>query len=116
MSEPTATIVWGAFIEMGIDPYDVVLWNAVPWHPYKPEKGLLSNRTPLKSELETGLKHLKVITGMFKNAKVVAVGRKCETSLSLLDIDYTGVRHPANGGAGKFREQIKRLMIHSILD
>src|SRR5690554_3232465 len=59
MSEPTATIMWGALIELGIDPYDVVLWNAVPWHPYNPARGFLSNRTPTASEMQAGLKHLK---------------------------------------------------------
>ncbi|TVQ01790.1 MAG: uracil-DNA glycosylase [Balneolaceae bacterium] len=109
MSEPTATIVWGALIELNIDPYDVVLWNAVPWHPFKEVKGMLSNRTPSSSELEAGLRHLKTFIGMFHGAKVVAVGRKCEQSLSELCIEHTGVRHPANGGATKFREQLHHL-------
>lgn len=110
MSEPTATIMWGALIELGIHPYDVVLWNAVPWHPYNPEKGLLSNRTPLQSELETGLLHLRSFLKLFPGTRLVAVGRKCEESLRTLDVDFTGVRHPANGGAPKFRRQVKELV------
>lgn len=109
MSEPTATIMWGALIDLGIDPYDVVLWNAVPWHPYNQDKGLLSNRTPLRGEMEAGLNHLKAFIGLFEDVKVVAVGRKCEQSLSELNIAHTGVRHPANGGAPKFREQLTEL-------
>jgi len=110
MSEPTATIMWGALIELGIDPYDVVLWNAVPWHPYHPEKGLLSNRTPLKHELDWGLHHLKSFLKLFPGTKLVAVGRKCEESLRTLEVDFTGVRHPANGGAAKFRRQVAKLV------
>jgi len=110
MSEPTATIMWGALIELGIDPYDVVLWNAVPWHPYHPEKGLLSNRTPLKHELDRGLHHLKSFLKLFPGTKLVAVGRKCEESLRTLEVDFTGVRHPANGGAAKFRRQVAKLV------
>jgi hypothetical protein len=113
MSEPTATIMWGALIELDIDPYDVVLWNAVPWHPYKPEKGFLSNRTPLNGELEAGLKHLKAFVSIFKNAKLAAVGRKCEASLTMLGLRHCGIRHPANGGAGKFREQTFTLIKNS---
>lgn len=109
MSEPTATIMWGALIELGIDPYEVVLWNAVPWHPYKPEKGLLSNRTPTTEELDAGLKHLKSFMNLFNDVKMVAVGRKCELSLSQLSVDHIPVRHPANGGAPKFRRQVKNL-------
>lgn len=110
MSEPTATIMWGALIKLGIDPYDVLLWNAVPWHPYNPAKGLLSNRTPKAGELEAGFKHLKTLIGLFRNAEVIAVGRKCEQSLTELGVAHTGVRHPANGGAPKFRHQLKQLV------
>ncbi|TVR17696.1 MAG: uracil-DNA glycosylase [Balneolaceae bacterium] len=109
MSEPTATIMWGALIELGIDPYAVVLWNSVPWHPYNPEKGLLSNRTPLASEMQAGLRHLKSFLTLFPKADVIAVGKKCEQSLSELGVDHIGVRHPANGGAPKFRGQLVEL-------
>jgi hypothetical protein len=109
MSEPTATIMWGALIDLEINPYDVVLWNAVPWHPYKPEKGLLSNRTPLAFEMEAGLRHLKTFISLFDDVAVIAVGRKCEQSLSELGVAHVGVRHPANGGAPKFRSQLAEL-------
>lgn len=109
MSEPTATIMWGALIELGMDPYEVVLWNAVPWHPYHPGKGYLSNRTPTASELEAGLKHLKLFMCLFGDVKMVAVGRKCEMSLNKLGVDHIPVRHPANGGAPKFIMQVKNL-------
>lgn len=108
MSEPTATIMWGALIELGIDPYDVVLWNAVPWHPYR-KGNYLTNRTPRTNEMEAGLGHLRSFISLFDGPQVIAVGRKCEQSLTELGIGHTGVRHPANGGAPKFREQLKSL-------
>lgn len=109
MTEPTATIMWGALISQGIDPHQVVLWNAVPWHPFNPEAGLLSNRTPVAEELEAGLEHLQRFLNLFEGAELVAVGRKCEESLSGLGKSYIPVRHPANGGAPKFRKQLKNL-------
>lgn len=109
MSEPTATIMWGAIKELGIDPYEIVLWNAVPWHPYNVKKGMLSNRTPTANELDAGLKHLSNFTDLFGDVTLVAVGRKCEESLERLDKKFIGVRHPANGGAPKFRRQLKEL-------
>lgn len=112
MTEPTATIMWGALIDLGIDPYEVVLWNAVPWHPYKIGDGLLSNRTPTAPEMEAGMACLKEFICLFDDVKLVAVGRKCEQSLSELDKTFTAVRHPANGGAPKFRKQIRTLMKH----
>lgn len=110
MSEPTATIMWGALVEQGIDPYDVVLWNAVPWHPYRKGEGLLTNRTPLQPEMQAGLKHLKSFLDLFDGVNVVAVGRKCEESLTSLKIAHVGVRHPANGGAPKFRQQLSEMI------
>jgi hypothetical protein len=110
MSEPTATIMWGALIDLGIDPYEVVLWNAVPWHPYKSDKGLLSNRTPTQAELDAGLDLLKPFLDLFPGAQPIAVGRKCEESLKRLGIEHIHVRHPANGGAPRFRRQVKQLM------
>lgn len=110
MSEPTATIMWGALIELGIDPYEVVLWNSVPWHPYKKEKGMLTNRTPLSHEMDAGLHHLKNILKLYSGIRVIAVGRKCEESLGLLGVEHSAVRHPANGGAPKFRRQLSELV------
>ena len=110
MSEPTATIMWKALYQLGIDPYETVLWNALPWHPYDPEDGLLSNRTPTDHELQQGYPSLKAFLELFPDAKRIAVGRKCEQSLTDFGISYIPVRHPANGGAPKFRRQMKELI------
>lgn len=109
MTEPTCTIVWGALKDLDINTYDVVLWNAVPWHPYDQTKGMLSNRTPRADELSAGLEHLPSFRELFPKAKIVAIGRKCEGLMEELGWDYTGVRHPANGGAPKFRKQMNAL-------
>lgn len=110
MSEPTATIMWGALADLNINPYEVVLWNAVPWHPYNSKKGILSNRTPTQPELEAGLQYLNTFISLFDDVRLIAVGRKCEQSLSLLGKNFTAVRHPANGGAPKFRSQLQELV------
>lgn len=109
-TEPTATIVWGFLVEHGVDPHSVVLWNAYPWHPYHPEKGLLSNRTPTDIELAEGHRVLRqmLTLGCFK--RIVAVGEKSFAQLQQLEIAADKVRHPANGGAGKFRAQMLALL------
>jgi hypothetical protein len=109
-TEPTATIVWSHLLELGIDPYDFVIWNAFPWHPYKPEKGMLSNRTPADFEFTPGLKCLKEFINIMQPRKIVAVGEKAAKQLSNLEIEFGKVRHPANGGATKFRNQISKLL------
>jgi hypothetical protein len=109
-TEPTATIVWGYFAQQGIDPYRVVLWNAFPWHPYHPDKGLLSNRTPDLRELTDGHRVLLQLLELGKFRQIVAVGEKAALQLTQLGIKATKVRHPANGGAGQFREQLRQTL------
>jgi hypothetical protein len=106
-NEPTATIVCGAVVSMGVPTTDVVHWNAVPWHPYKPDKGLLTNRTPKPAELAAAAPLLKQFLELYPDAAPVAVGRKCEAVMADLGVTPAAcVRHPANGGAPKFRAQL----------
>jgi hypothetical protein len=109
-TEPTATIVWGFFADNGHDPRSFVLWNAFPWHPYKPAAGLLTNRTPSDEELLDGhrILHRMIELGRFR--RIVAVGRKSAAQLAALGIPASEVRHPANGGAGLFRRQMAKLL------
>jgi hypothetical protein len=108
-TEPTATIVWGFLAEQGIDPRRVVLWNAFPWHPYKAEKGLLSNRTPTDDELCAGHGVLQQLLQIGQFQQLIAVGEKSAVQLQQLGIAAVKVRHPANGGAGLFRQQMADL-------
>lgn len=110
MSEPTATIMWKALHNLGINPYETVLWNALAWHPYDPAAGLLSNRTPTDTELAKGFPSLKAFLTLFPDRTIIAVGRKCEQVLDTFDTSYIPVRHPANGGAPKFRRQLKAMI------
>ncbi len=109
-TEPTATIVWGFLADQGIDPRRVILWNAFPWHPYHPEKGLLSNRTPKDEELAVGHQMLLQLLELGQFKQVVAIGEKSAQQLQSLGIAANKVRHPANGGAGKFRTQMLELL------
>jgi hypothetical protein len=109
-TEPTATIVWGFLAEQGINPRRVVLWNAFPWHPYHPEKGLLSNRTPAAEELAAGHEKLLQLLALGSFKQIIAIGEKAAQQLEKLTISAVKVRHPANGGAGKFRRQMQCLI------
>ncbi len=109
-TEPTATIVWGFLAEHNIDSRRVVLWNAFPWHPYHLDRGLLSNRTPNETELTAGHQILKQLLELGKFKRVVAIGEKSALQLQQLAIAAVKVRHPANGGAGKFRLQMLELL------
>ncbi len=105
-TEPTCTVVWGAMRDLGIDPRGVILWNAFPWHPYKPDKGMLSNRTPTDEEMGLGQPVLEALRAFAPTAKILAVGQKSAALLAAMGIEAPALRHPANGGAGKFRTQL----------
>ena len=109
-TEPTATIVWGAMHDMGIDPRSVILWNAFPWHPYKPDKGFLSNRTPTDEEVMLGRPVLLALTAYAPEARILAVGQKSAALLAAMGITAPALRHPANGGAGLFRTQFAKVL------
>ena len=109
-SEPTATIVWGALLRLGLKPDQFVLWNAFPWHSFEPHRGMLSNRTPNKSEGSAGLPVLKAFLELFPCEQVVALGKIAATQLEKLDVDAQCIRHPASGGAKLFRQQIAALV------
>jgi uracil-DNA glycosylase len=109
-SEPTATIVWGALVKIGVVPDEFVLWNAFPWHSFDPHRGLLSNRMPNKSEQTAGLQVLKGFLELFPCDQVVALGKIAGAQLKQFGVNAHCVRHPASGGAKLFREQIARIV------
>jgi uracil-DNA glycosylase len=105
-SEPTATIVWGALLKMGVLPDEFVLWNAFPWHSFDPHRGLLSNRMPNKSERLSGRPVLKAFLELFACEQIVALGKIAAAQLEAIGVKAYCVRHPASGGAKLFRQQI----------
>ena len=109
-SEPTATIVWSTLLELGLRPEQFVLWNAFPWHSFNPRRGMLSNRTPNKSERAAGLPVLKGFLKLFPCDEVVALGRIAAAQLETIDVAADCIRHPASGGATLFRQQIDRMV------
>ena len=109
-SEPTATIVWGALLKIGVLPDEFVLWNAFPWHSFDPHRGPLSNRMPNKSEQLSGRPVLKAFLELFPCEQIVALGKIAAAQLEQLGFNAHCVRHPASGGAKLFRQQIARIV------
>jgi hypothetical protein len=104
-SEPSATTVWKTLHGLGIASR-TVLWNAYPWHPYKPG-ALHSNRTPSRVERQAGVTVVQGFLRLFPGAQVFAVGRNAENSLAELGIPATCLRHPSMGGAAAFAQQLQ---------
>jgi hypothetical protein len=109
-SEPTATIVWGTLLGLGLKPEEFVLWNAFPWHSFNPRRGLLSNRMPNRSERSAGLSVLKAFLDLFPCEEIVALGNVAASQLKELNVESHRVRHPASGGARLFRKGIGTLV------
>ena len=109
-SEPTATIVWGALLKIGVLSDEFVLWNAFPWHSFDPRRGLLSNRMPNKSEQLSGRPVLKAFLELFPCEQTVALGKIAAARLEQLGLHAHCVRHPASGGAKLFRQQIAKIV------
>lgn len=108
-SEPSATIVWRVLYELGLAEH-VVLWNAVQLHPHRGDPW--TNRTPTDAELELGRDAIGLLVEAFPAAQVIAIGRKAEATLQGMGITVAGaVRHPANGGATKFRGGLRALAL-----
>ena len=110
-TEPTATVVWSALKTAGIDTRDVVLWNAFAPHPMKGPSAWLTNRKPTPTELCLGKPLLEQFLAMFSGARTIAVGDVSEKVLGDLGVTIAGkVRHPANGGAARFRQGVAELL------
>ncbi len=109
-SEPTATIVWSTLLRLGLRPEQFVLWNAFPWHSFDSRRGMLSNRTPTKTEGCAGIPVLKAFLELFPCDEIVALGSVAASQLKELDIEMHYVRHPASGGAKLFRQEIAELV------
>lgn len=106
-SEPSATIVWEALYQLGLAE-ESVMFNAVPWHPMG-EGGPHSNRTPTSAEVEAGAPFLQQFLAVYPGVPVVALGKTAAGLLERIGVQASTVRHPANGGATKFREGMSAL-------
>lgn len=105
--EASSTVVQKVFQEL---PKPPLVWPAFPLHPHKPGDEL-SNRTPTPAELKRdGAPQLKQLIELFQPAHIAAVGNIGLTTLGLVGIEATKIRHPAHGGGPKFRDGLLELM------
>lgn len=103
-SEQTATIVWKAILEHDVNPYEIILWNIFPFHPFDSTKGLLSNRTPRTNELEEGIYYFQRLLNLCRdNINIICIGNQSKSVLERLGIASLHLDHPAKGGVRKFR-------------
>ncbi len=95
-------IVWQEAIEQDCFPF---LWNTMMAHPYTNDNAF-KNRTPTHAELDAYLEIIQELLDTFKFEHIICIGRKAELAVKGLEIPYSYVRHPAQGGARIFRASI----------
>lgn len=117
--ERSAAVIWSE-IERAGKPFEVVLWNAFPWHPYLEDDGTKagpcgpsSNRKPRTPEVAQGRLVLEALMRCFtRRLEVFAVGKVAEEALARWEsVECAGyIRHPAQGGESRFRAQFRSLV------
>ena len=115
--ERSAAVIWDEIERCG-RPYEIVLWNAFPWHPYRAEDGAAdgepcgpsSNRKPRLAEVAQGRAAMDALMRCFTHPlEVFAVGKVAEDALRRWGkIGCAGcIRHPAQGGESRFRAEFR---------
>ena len=105
--ERSAAVIWDELDRAGV-AHQVVLWNAFPWHPHGDT--VTSNRKPKLTEVAQGRAALDALLSCFSyKLSIFAVGKVAEDALRRWDnVPCAGyIRHPAQGGEGKFRAQFR---------
>jgi hypothetical protein len=102
-SEYSAGIYWR--ILMPYFPH-FFTWNTVPLHPHRPGEPL-SIRNPTQREVGQFVDVAADMVRIVRPEHVLAVGRKAEYALRQAGLSCSYVRHPSQGGAGKFAEGIR---------
>jgi hypothetical protein len=98
VAERSATIFWDA-----LKPYhqDFLVWNSIPLLPHKPGDRQ-SLRPPKRSEIGEFRFVLAFMIGHIQPETILAVGRRAEEALHMLEQPCHYVRHPSHGGKGEF--------------
>jgi hypothetical protein len=115
--ERSAAVIWSE-IERAGHPFEIVLWNAFPWHPYHADEGGTSagpcgpssNRKPRPGEVAQGRRAFDALLRCFTHKlEIFAVGKVAENALARWGgVECAGyIRHPARGGEPLFRAQFR---------
>ncbi len=108
--EASSRVVWAALADWrGPLP---LTWPIYPHHPFVAGDPR-TNRTPRPAEVRDGTPVALELARAFGIQTIVAVGRKAQGALAAEGVDAPAVRHPAQGGARAFTEQVLALNARS---
>ncbi|QDZ15358.1 uracil-DNA glycosylase [Humibacter ginsenosidimutans] len=104
--ESSSGIVWRALASWrGPLP---LLWGVYPDHPFV-RGDRLTNRAPRPAEVRAGAPVALALAQAFGIEVVAAVGRKAQGAMAAAGVDAPALRHPAQGGATIFTQQVHEL-------
>ncbi|GAB3575381.1 hypothetical protein GCM10027406_06790 [Leifsonia lichenia] len=104
--EASSRVVWATLADWrGPLP---LTWPIFPHHPFVAGDPR-TNRTPRPAEVRDGTPVALELARAFGIETIVAVGRKAQGALAAEGVDAPAVRHPAQGGARAFTEQVLAL-------
>lgn len=104
--EASSRVVWAALADWrGPLP---ISWPIFPHHPFVAGDPR-TNRTPRPAEVRDGTPAAVELARTLGIRTFVAVGRKAQAALAAQGVDALAIRHPAQGGARMFTEQLREL-------
>jgi uracil-DNA glycosylase len=97
--EATATMVWSGLASIFGDAPLPLTWNAVPFHPSRPD----GTNAPLpRKSVDLGKEWLERLLALFPESVPVALGERAHEALSSIGMEHAKVRHPSRGGKQMF--------------
>ncbi|HYI33349.1 MAG TPA: uracil-DNA glycosylase [Glaciibacter sp.] len=105
--ESTSGAVWRALAERrGPAP---LMWSTYPHHPFLKDDPA-TNRRPRPEESRAGIRIALLLADLFSIDSFVAMGRVAERALAGHNRTARAVRHPAQGGARIFADQMREIL------
>lgn len=105
--ESTSGAVWRALAErQGPVP---LMWSTYPHHPFLGNDPA-TNRRPRPAEIRAGIRIALLLAELMGVDTFVAMGRVAERALADQNKTAIAVRHPAQGGARIFAEQMREIL------
>ncbi len=98
----TTRLTWNLARDLDLKP---LIWEALPFHPHY-SGAPLTNRRPTSAEVGLYKHFLLELLNIFSPDQVFAVGRVAERALQSCGVQAAYIRHPAQGGAAQFRQQM----------
>ncbi len=105
--ELTAKKVWDEILK---SKNKFVMWNAFAFNIHEKENRWFEN--PTKEELYSNLELLNEFLALYKEAKIITVGKTAQNALETLNFkDFDSIRHPSNDFKKEFPKQFEKYIL-----